>query len=442
MDANYVVAVVGGACAGSEIASRLADHGMEVVVFEQNDLPYGKVEDGLPRWHEKMRVKESGLIDQKLDRDGVHFVPRCQLGKDISTEDLIHRWSFDMVILANGAWRDRELDISGAAEVTDDSLIYQNAFVYWFNHYQEKNFNGKRFVVPPGAAVIGGGLASLDVVKIFQFETVANALAQRGLSCDLLEMEHKGIHSVLAAHGLTWESLGLAAGKLFYRKRVCDMPLIPLGDVPSPAKLAKAPQVREKVIANAVRKYAFEVYPLHSPVEVHHQAGSLSAVSFAVMEEKDGRFVKSGKVSRVEVPLVVSSIGSLPLAIPGVPMDGDLYQWDDRFTGQVTGMPRFYCVGNAITGRGNIIDSLKNARRLAEVVGHGLRGDEVDYSRLFRNQEEAAREHVSRLLSFLQKLPRAMESDLVRIRKRVAEKYEQLGYANYQTWRAQILDGR
>ena len=46
---RHVVAIFGGACAGSTAADILAAHGAEVVVFEQNIRPYGKIEDGLPR---------------------------------------------------------------------------------------------------------------------------------------------------------------------------------------------------------------------------------------------------------------------------------------------------------------------------------------------------------------------------------------------------------
>jgi len=48
---RHVVAVIGGATAGAEIAARLADLGARVVVFEQNARPYGKIEDGLPGRH-------------------------------------------------------------------------------------------------------------------------------------------------------------------------------------------------------------------------------------------------------------------------------------------------------------------------------------------------------------------------------------------------------
>ncbi|MHA7839703.1 MAG: NAD-binding protein, partial [bacterium] len=44
---GHQVAVIGGATAGAEVASRLADRGVSVTVFEQNIRPYGKIEDGL-----------------------------------------------------------------------------------------------------------------------------------------------------------------------------------------------------------------------------------------------------------------------------------------------------------------------------------------------------------------------------------------------------------
>ena len=57
---GHFVAIFGGACAGSEAAFRLAERGIYVAVFEQQALPHGKIEDGLPKWHVKLRNKEEG----------------------------------------------------------------------------------------------------------------------------------------------------------------------------------------------------------------------------------------------------------------------------------------------------------------------------------------------------------------------------------------------
>ena len=59
---HHFVAIFGGAVAGSEAAYQMAKRGIRVVVFDQNTLPYGKIEDGLPKWHEKLRDKEEAKI--------------------------------------------------------------------------------------------------------------------------------------------------------------------------------------------------------------------------------------------------------------------------------------------------------------------------------------------------------------------------------------------
>lgn len=101
----HCVAVIGGATAGAEIASRLAERGVAVFVFEQNRRPYGKIEDGLPRWHEALREKEYETIDAKLTRSGVEFVPNTKIGRDVAFAELANEWGFSAVVLANGAWR-------------------------------------------------------------------------------------------------------------------------------------------------------------------------------------------------------------------------------------------------------------------------------------------------------------------------------------------------
>ena len=173
--------VIGGAVAGSVAAEILAEAGALVVVLEQNDRPYGKIEDGLPRWHRKQRLQEYEKIDQRLDREGVCFLPRTALGRDVGFTELVDEWKPNLVILANGAWKDRPLALEGADEYIDRGLIYQNPFIYWFNHKNEKAFEGRRIEVPEGAIIFGGGLASIDVVKVCQLETYERAFRKRGI---------------------------------------------------------------------------------------------------------------------------------------------------------------------------------------------------------------------------------------------------------------------
>ncbi|MGH7972738.1 MAG: NAD-binding protein, partial [Limisphaerales bacterium] len=77
---RHVVAVVGAATAGAEIAHILAKRGAHVIVIEQNPRPYGKIEDGLPRWHVKQRRDEYEEINRRLDHPNIEFVPLTRMG--------------------------------------------------------------------------------------------------------------------------------------------------------------------------------------------------------------------------------------------------------------------------------------------------------------------------------------------------------------------------
>jgi NADPH-dependent glutamate synthase beta subunit-like oxidoreductase len=156
---QHVVLIVGGAVAGSEAAFHFAERGILCIVLEQNDRPYGKIEDGLPRWHANLRAQEEKKIDDKLAHPRVHFVPRTKLGRDIQLEDVL-TWGLSAVVLANGSWRDRPLPLGGIEQFVGRGFYYQNPLVYWFNHYPEEDYRGPAVELADGAIVVGGGLAS------------------------------------------------------------------------------------------------------------------------------------------------------------------------------------------------------------------------------------------------------------------------------------------
>ena len=193
----HFVAIIGGAVAGSEAAINLAQRGVKVAVFEQNTRPYGKIEDGLPKWHVRLQAQEERKIDEKLSHPNVLFVPNTTLGIHLDFLDLVKNWGFSAVLLANGAWQDRPLPVEGIAEFVGRGLVYQNDLVRWFNHYHESDYDGERFDIPDSAIIIGGGLASLDVVKIVMLETVLAALKKMKIHTDILELEHDSIRKVL-----------------------------------------------------------------------------------------------------------------------------------------------------------------------------------------------------------------------------------------------------
>ena len=118
---KQVALVIGGAVAGSEAVAQLTQQGILTIVMEQNPRPYGKIEDGLPRWHVKLRRQEYDKIDAKLANPNVRFIPLTKLGRDITLGEIL-RWELSAVCLANGAWRDRPLPVPGIDAYIDRVL--------------------------------------------------------------------------------------------------------------------------------------------------------------------------------------------------------------------------------------------------------------------------------------------------------------------------------
>jgi NADPH-dependent glutamate synthase beta subunit-like oxidoreductase len=364
------VAIVGGATAGAEAAARLARAGALCVVFEQNDRPYGKVEDGLPMWHVALRKKEYDQIDEKLAHEGIHFVPRTGIGRDIGFGELLDDWGFDLVILAHGAWRDRPLPVAGADAYINRGLVYQNPFIYWFNHYREPGYDGPSYEIVDRTLVVGGGLASIDVVKVLQLEMTCRKLAERGIHPDLVEMEVEGIPATLARHGIEWKELGIEGCRLYYRRRIEDMPLAEAPPNAKPEQIAKIEAVRRRILEKAQAKFLFHVEPLWSPIGLLTHGDRLEGLRFARtrLNEQGKAVIVAGEVRNVEAPLVISSIGSIPEPIEGLPMDGELLRLSDFDLGKVLDYEHVFGCGNVVTGKGNLVASRRHADQVATAM--------------------------------------------------------------------------
>jgi NADPH-dependent glutamate synthase beta subunit-like oxidoreductase len=436
---RYAVAVIGGATSGAEIAGRLAERGVEVTVFEQNALPYGKILDGLPRWHRALRQKEYETVNGKLSRPGVRYLPNTCVGRDVGFAELAREWGFSAVVLATGAWRDRPLPIEGADAWVGKGLIYQNPFIIWFNHATEAGYTGERFEPLDGAIVVGGGLASIDVVKVLMLETTRAKLAERGIEMDLLELEVKGIPKALAAHGMAFEDLGLEGCTLFYRRRAIDMPVVEIPEGADADRRAKMMASREKVLAKAMEKYCFRFEPLAAPEALIIENDRLVGLRFRRTQIEDGRVVPTDETFERRGSCVISSIGSIPVPMEGIPMKGELYAFSDWELGRLPDYANVFSVGNIVTGKGNIVASRKHASAVAaEVIEHFLGLSEQGHAGetgIFEGVSEAAGEAAEKLADELHSQPPIEPTVLESIRKRVAERQAAVGYdGDYPAW--------
>jgi NADPH-dependent glutamate synthase beta subunit-like oxidoreductase len=433
------MAVIGGAVAGAEVAATLAEKGVEVVVIEQNPRPYGKIEDGLPRWHHALRNKEYATIRGHLGKAGVHFVPLTRVGRDVDFRELVEDWGFTGVVLANGAWRDRPVPLDGADDYIDRGLVYQNPFIVWFNHAEAAGYDGPTYETPDGALVIGGGLASIDVAKALMLESTRRALRERGIDVPVLELEVKGIPKILAAHDLAFEDLGLAGCTLFYRRRGEDMPLVEIPEGATPEREAKVKNSRAKLLDKAMNKYRFNFEPLCMPDELLVEDGRLVGLRFRRTRMQDGRPVPTDETFERRGPLTISSIGSIPEPIPGIAMKGELFEFSDWDLGRLADYPTVFSAGNVATGKGNIIASRKHARAVSETISAAFLGlgdpDHAGEEAALDAKTSEAREAANAIHAEITQQPPIDAATLEALRTRVRDRQNAVGYDdNFETW--------
>jgi len=431
---HHFIAVFGGSVAGSEAAYQLAHRGFRVVVFEQNLLPYGKIEDGLPKWHVKLRNKEEGRINDKLDHENIRYIPGIRLGEDIDFEELVKNWGFTAVLIATGAWRDRSLPIDGIGEYVDKGLIYQNPFFYWYNHFHEPDYNGPTYEVKDNAIVVGGGLASIDVVKALMFVTVEDALNERGIKTNLFDLE-RSIVKVLEQHNLTLDDLGLKGCTLYYRRRDLDMPLSTVNK-DSPENIEKAERVTKKILENAMNKFLFKFVPCHAPTDKLVEDGKLVGIKFQKTKIEGGKVIPTDETAEYKSELVIASIGSIPEEVEGMPSSGSTFKIADEKSCRLEGYDNVFMLGNAVTGRGNIKESLDHGREISlEVMDSELDWHEEDYEKWLNGKEGIVSEQVGHITDHIQR-QRFMPDEVIQsIIDKTGALQKKAGYdGDYRKW--------
>jgi len=103
------VAVVGSGPAGLAAAQQLNRAGHSVTVLERADRIGGLLRYGIPPFKLEKR-----LLDRRIAlmvAEGVVFRPRCNVGIDVTADDLLS--DFDAVVLAGGSTQPRDLPVPG-----------------------------------------------------------------------------------------------------------------------------------------------------------------------------------------------------------------------------------------------------------------------------------------------------------------------------------------
>jgi len=103
------VAVVGSGPAGLAVAQQLTRAGHEVTVYERDDRIGGLLRYGIPEY--KLPKSDIDRRVAQMEAEGTTFVVNCDVGTDISVDDL--RGGHDAVVLAIGAMAARDNPVPG-----------------------------------------------------------------------------------------------------------------------------------------------------------------------------------------------------------------------------------------------------------------------------------------------------------------------------------------
>jgi ferredoxin--NADP+ reductase len=161
------VAVVGSGPAGLYTAEALikqaaaldVPYRVHVDVLDRLPTPYGLVRYGVAPDHKSIK-SIAEYLRGVLEHDRVHFIGGVHLGDDVTREDLLA--SYDAVVYATGAMRDRALgvpgeDLPGSVAATD--------FVNWYCGHPDVDPSAFSLDAE-SVAVIGIGNVAVDVARI------------------------------------------------------------------------------------------------------------------------------------------------------------------------------------------------------------------------------------------------------------------------------------
>ena len=336
---SLTVAVIGSGPAGLYTAEALIKQAaalphppsVRVEVLDRLPTPYGLVRYGVAPDHKSIK-SIAEYLRKVLEHPDVGFLGGVHLGEDVTRDDLLA--SYDAVVYATGAMRDRHLgipgeDLPGSYAATD--------FVNWYCGHPD--IDPEAFTLDAeSVAVIGVGNVAVDVARILARDPaelretdVPQPVLEALMASKVREVYMIGRRGPAQAKFTTKElrELGELSG-VDITVPAAEADLDAFDPTGASAELAVSDRhVRGnyKVISDwAAREPAGQPRRLAvrfwlRPVEIQGDHRVQRLVLERTRLDQSGAFTGTGELETLEVSMVLRSVGYQSVPLPGVPFD-------------------------------------------------------------------------------------------------------------------------
>ena len=158
------VAIIGAGPGGLAAADVLRRAGLQITIYDRYDRAGGLLTYGIPGF--KLEKDVVMRRNKQLEDAGVTFVMNCDVGKDITFEEI--REEHDAVIIATGVYKPRDLRGPGAGAsgiVKAIDYLTANNRVNNFGDTVAEFDSGELNAAGKKVVVIGGGDTAMDCVR-------------------------------------------------------------------------------------------------------------------------------------------------------------------------------------------------------------------------------------------------------------------------------------
>lgn len=320
MERPESVAIIGAGPGGLAAADVLRRAGVQVTVYDRYDRGGGLLTYGIPGFKLEKDVVLRRV--EQLEKGGVKFVLNCDVGKDVTFEEL--RNKYNAVMIATGVYKSRDLPGagSGASGIVRaiDYLTASNRLSFGDKVPEidsgELNAAGKKVVV------IGGGDTAMDCVRTAIRQGAKSVKCQYRRDRDNMPGSQREVQNA-EEEGVIFQWLSA-----------------PIGFSGDPVSSVKVQQMR-----------------LGAPDASGRQGPE--EIEGAVMDEP--------------ADLVIKALGFEPEDLPTLwdQPELEVTRWGTvkaEFTSGRTGLPGVYAVGDIVRGASLVVWAIRDGRDAAEAI--------------------------------------------------------------------------